>query len=118
MISAVIHLFFFEVQHIAWACHNTQAASLAPFRIHYYGSMNFCHKRNSLKFKRLLMLSSSNFPQKYCFLGTWQAKMYDYLPTISDFFRKGPKVKILLSSISRQQNRIIPFSSIKYPSSG
>ena len=32
-----------------WACHNTQAASLASFRIHYYGSMNFCHKRNSLK---------------------------------------------------------------------
>ena len=42
MISAVIHLFLFEVQHIAWACHNTQAASLASFRIHYYGSMNFC----------------------------------------------------------------------------
>jgi len=43
MISAVIYLFFFEVQYIARACYNTQAASLASFRIHYYGSMNFCH---------------------------------------------------------------------------
>ncbi len=45
----VIHLFLFEVQHIARACYYTQAASLASFRIHYYGSMNFCHKRKCLK---------------------------------------------------------------------
>ena len=45
MISAVIHLFLFEVQHIAGTSHNTQAASLASFRIYYYGSMNFCHKK-------------------------------------------------------------------------
>ena len=45
MISAVIYLFFFEVQYIAGACNNTQSASLASFRIHYYGSMKFCHKK-------------------------------------------------------------------------
>jgi hypothetical protein len=45
MISAVIHLFLLEVQYIAGACYNTQAASLASFRIHYYGSMKFCHKK-------------------------------------------------------------------------
>jgi hypothetical protein len=45
MISAVIYLFLLEVQHIAGTSHNTQAASLASFRIHYYGSMKFCHKK-------------------------------------------------------------------------
>jgi hypothetical protein len=52
--------------------------------------MKFCHKRNSLKFKRLLIDRLSNYPQKYSFLGTWQAKKNDYLPTFGVFFEREP----------------------------
>ena len=107
MISAVIHLFLFEVQHIAGTSHNTQAASLASFRIHYYGSMNFCHKRNSLMFKRLLIVSSFFYPQKYSFLGTWQAKKNEYLPTSGDFFfRCWQKKKQFSLSVSKRNRSL------------
>ena len=37
-------------------------------------------------FKRLLIVMFVNYPQKYSFLGIWQAKKNEYLPTSGDFF--------------------------------
>ena len=94
MISAVIHLFLFEVQYIAGACNNTQAASLASFRIHYYGSMNFCHKRNSLKFNKVINLDVRLIIAKNtAFWGHSKQKCMIIYQQMVIFLRMSPKHK-------------------------